>query len=142
MPFVKMDWRTEHPCIRCNTRFRNANSVGRWECRYHWGVFDYSKNEWTCCKKRLSHLSGCSRCDHSTCVYSEDNFMLKLTFEYMKELLLSNYEPLAESVVECVTQSTHYRYQDDDGDESAVNLPVNENNYIVLRRTEHDYSAE
>jgi hypothetical protein len=60
----------EWPCRRCNTSFRWADSVGRWQCRRHPGVqLDATARHWSCCVNRNDmslneRYRGCMPCDH------------------------------------------------------------------------------
>lgn len=56
----------ERTCLVCKEKFTLQKSLGRWQCGYHPGVFDYDKNGKTiatCCGEPANY-GGCRRHDH------------------------------------------------------------------------------
>ena len=74
-------------CTRCNAIFTEISNVGCWQCKYHPGVLDHDKKEWSCCGEKPHLVSnydhfaryatwkdkfspvplysiGCTPCDH------------------------------------------------------------------------------
>ncbi len=74
-------------CSRCNKIYTEISNVGCWQCKYHPGVLDHDKKEWTCCGEKAHLVSnynsfarygiwkdkfspvpmysiGCTPCDH------------------------------------------------------------------------------